>query len=665
MAKSARLGVKLEKREVVHLSPHPLACATLADFSDLLPRLTRPLAADLFCGAGGMSLGLQEAGFDVVLGVDHDPFSLETHANLFPGLTLNRDLSKSGDISEVVELLQRTKVDLVAGGPPCQPFSRAGKALIRDLVRRGVREEYDTRRDLWESFLEIVLAVRPPAMLMENVPDMALNDRSMILRELVDELEASGYRVWTRIVDAWKHGVPQFRHRLIVVAMREGHFEFPEPVVQKPNLRAAIGDLPPVEGGWRPEDVVDGWLPYTEEAEMNPFVLHAREGLEGLAQARIYDHFTRPVRADDRTAFQQMEEGAKYTDVAPELRRYRTDIFDDKYKRLSWATPSRTITAHIAKDGYWYIHPEQPRTLTVREAARLQTFPDRVRFAGPPTAAFSQIGNAVPPALASEIGSEILKGLKQPQGAYSSTRDIADRLRNWIVAQGVLSDEPAPLSIPWLQAATPWQVIAGELLLSRTNASQMRIIWRRLLVTTKTPRETLQARSRFEVLGEVVGERRVRTVLDAAEWFDVNPGMLSTSSDDLACNPYVSESVAQLAELVVTAPGRPLPVLVNAGTLRVAARFRRAQVDETNRLTDGRLEIARMVGMDERVLVDDPSPNRSQSGGFGRLAHLGLLELADRLCFAGSTPDCDACPLSTDCPTARDSAVQLSLHRAD
>ena len=90
-----------------------------------------------------------------------------------------------------------------------------------------------------------------------------------------------------------------------------------------------------------------------------------------------------------------------------ELKRYRDDIFDDKYKRLDADDLSRTITAHIAKDGYWYIHPEQNRTLTIREAARIQTFPDHFRFAGPPTAAFRQIGNAVPPRLARAIGAAV------------------------------------------------------------------------------------------------------------------------------------------------------------------------------------------------------------------------------------------------------------------
>ena len=126
------------------------------------------------------------------------------------------------------------------------------------------------------------------------------------------------------------------------------------------------------------------------------------------------------------------------------MRRYRDDIFDDKYKRLDENELSRTITAHIAKDGYWYIHPRQNRTLTVREAARLQTFPDRFRFAGPPSAAFRQIGNAVPPAVGEQIGRAIRESLADPRPARPSTQEIAALLAGWFTSL-------PRRSVPWLR----------------------------------------------------------------------------------------------------------------------------------------------------------------------------------------------------------------------
>ena len=130
-----------------------------------------------------------------------------------------------------------------------------------------------------------------------------------------------------------------------------------------------------------------------------------RAGVPDGRRHKVFDHITRPVRDDDVRAFELLDAETRYSDLPDELKRYRDDIFDDKYKRLDADDVSRTITAHIAKDGYWYIHPEQNRTLTVREAARIQTFPDWFRFAGPPSAAFRQIGNAVPPRLGFAVGT--------------------------------------------------------------------------------------------------------------------------------------------------------------------------------------------------------------------------------------------------------------------
>ena len=264
---------------------------------------------------------------------------------------------------------------------------------------------------------------RPAAVLMENVPDMALDKDMFILRTMVHELESLGYSVDERVVDTSDYGVPQFRQRLILVALHDKiSFGWPPPLPDKVTVWNAIGDLPSVEGGYRPSGGAEGWSEY--EGPKNAFQRCMREGMDGENANRVHDQITRPVREDDKIAFQYMGAKTRYSDLPPELRRYRADIFDDKYKRLDENDLSRTITAHIAKDGYWYIHPKDNRTLTIREAARLQTFPDRYRFAGPPSAAFRQIGNAVPPFLGEQLGIAVRASLDEPRlGSQIKPRD--------------------------------------------------------------------------------------------------------------------------------------------------------------------------------------------------------------------------------------------------
>src|SRR5262249_38816880 len=159
-----------------------------------------------------------------------------------------------------------------------------------------------------------------------------------------------------------RHGVPQHRQRLILVAVREGA-SFAWPKHQRPfTLADAIRDLPRLRGG-----IGQTEMPY--DGPKSVFQIRARRDMPN--QAIVWDHVTRPVRDDDRRAFRLMKPGTRYTELPKRLRRYRDDIFDDKYNRLGWKGVSRSITAHIAKDGYWYIHPSEARTLTVREAARI------------------------------------------------------------------------------------------------------------------------------------------------------------------------------------------------------------------------------------------------------------------------------------------------------
>ncbi|MEV0731882.1 DNA (cytosine-5-)-methyltransferase [Polymorphospora sp. NPDC050346] len=628
-AKRRGYGVRLVRGPFVQLPPHPEACDAedemLAFAAAVRAAGERP-AVDLFCGAGGLSLGLEQAGYRVVLAIDHFTEAVETHRHHHGGLTVDWDLADPDRIERVAELVVKSKAELLAGGPPCQPFSKAGRSMIRHRVRERLRDPYDERRDLWRSFLEVVRLARPPAVLMENVPDMALDSEMFILRTMVHELETLGYSVEEKVVDTFRYGVPQFRQRLILVALRDGvAFRWPEEQPERVSVWNAIGDLPEVEGGWRPEGGAEGWAGY--ESPSTDFQRAMRHGVSPDDEHKVFDHITRPVREDDAQAFEMMDAGTRYSQLPKEFRRYRADIFDDKYKRLDENNLSRTITAHIGKDGYWYIHPRQNRTITVREAARLQTFPDWFRFAGPPSLQFRQIGNAVPPALAEHLARAVRRSLDDPRPAHATSRDVAAQLAGWF-------DEAQFKSVPWLRATTRWQVIQAELLLDRTTPDVVRFVWP-LLARWRNPGDTVLAELELvEIVKMAQRSGRAPVIMNLARTFADDPDLLD-DADRLRGVQGLAESIADLAVLVVPSGGdedSEEPVLVTKGVPRVAARFSGAPVNRRRVLTDGRLEVARMVGGDADA----------------RRAHLGLIELAASLCRP-VRPVCGSCPLQKTC----------------
>lgn len=390
-------AVKLERSIPLTLPRHPDAPSD-EDFEKWCRREKEsgnPLAIDLFSGAGGLGMGVEAAGWVVVAAADHDNAALATHRANFRGLALDVDLSDSRQLAVLIEQLKPLGIDLVVGGPPCQPFSRAGRAKIRSLVKSGVREKFDARKELWHSFIDVVLELKPRAVIMENVPDMAIGDDLLVVRRIANLLENAQYNVDYRLIDAWRYGVPQHRKRFVLQARNDGYApRWPDPSGTKVTVRDAIADLPPLNGTTGCRE-----LPYTGSPCSELAKTMRRDSTKGV----VYDHMTRPVRSDDLEIFKIMKSSTLYSELPEYMRRYRSDTFNDKYKRLSWDDLSRTITAHIAKDGYWYIHPSEHRTLTVREAARIQTFPDSFRFSGTRSDAFRQIGNAVPPLLSQAI----------------------------------------------------------------------------------------------------------------------------------------------------------------------------------------------------------------------------------------------------------------------
>ena len=631
-AQRGKYGVRLVRGPFVQLPPHPEECGE-DEFLGYAERLRSEgfrLAADLFSGAGGLSLGLEQAGYRVVLGIDHDREATETHRHHFGGLTLDWDLGNYERVGRVAQLIKDARVELLAGGPPCQPFSRAGRSKIRHRILNGHHDPSEERRHLWRSFLEVVMVAQPAAVLMENVPDMALDKDMFILRTMVHELESLGYAVEEQVVDTSQYGVPQFRQRLILVALREGmQFTWPSPLPDQVTVWNAIGDLPSVEGGSRPPGGAEGWIPY--KGPKNPFQRQMREGIDAAKADRIYDHITRPVREDDKIAFEWMDAKTRYSQLPEELRRYRADIFDDKYKRLDANGLSRTITAHIAKDGYWYIHPKDARTLTVREAARIQTFPDRFRFAGPPSAAFRQIGNAVPPFLGEQLAKAIQAGLEESCPAGPSSFGTGQTLAAWFSAQ-------SDLALPWLRAATRWQVISGEVLMDRLGKQQLRSIWP-LIERWEKPSDTAAASGELiEIARWIDRSARAGRLLDLADRLADTPEVLD-SDRDIHSALHGFEASADLAVLAVPSAtdddDSEEPVLSGRGVLRVASRFKGEEtLERKNRMSDGRLAVARMIGYGETA----------------RDAHLGLIELAASLCRP-EAKGCHVCPLVDTCVT--------------
>jgi DNA (cytosine-5)-methyltransferase 1 len=333
-----------------------------------------------------------------------------------------------------------------------------------------------------------------------------------------------------------------------------------------------------------------------------------------------------------------MSHETRYSDLDPDLKRYRDDIFDDKYKRLDPHDVSRTITAHIAKDGYWYIHPYQDRTLTVREAARLQTIPDWVRFAGPPSAAFRQIGNAVPVVLGRRIGEAVLTSLASRRRAAYSTSDVAVQLAGWF------KDHP-PGHVPWLAADSRWLVIQGELLWGRIGDQHVLRAWTAIR-SLRDPATTIDALPVLRRLArQWQREARCEQLEETARWLLERPQALSPAApaQELSAAPHVTSSIADLACRVVPGDAED-PVLVGYGVLRVAARFQGAPVDRQNRMSDGRLAVARMIGGED----------------CSHEAHLALIELANGLCGPG-LPSCGSCPLEPWCVEARKGPVQSVL----
>jgi DNA (cytosine-5)-methyltransferase 1 len=625
MGKSAaakRMAVPHHRGTALRLHP-PEGAPNPADLRNVrrwVRAANRPTAIDLFCGAGGLSLGLRDAGFNVLVGADSDPLAVETHTGNLGGLGWTGDLSDPEEFLEHLEQWGVRSVDLIAGGPPCQPFSRAGSAKIRDLVRSGERAEADPRASLWNSFMAVVEKLRPTAVLIENVPDLPTWDNGAVLVGFFEALRGLDYEVDARVLDAYRHGVPQHRARLFIVATRGAReIRWPAEVEPAPTLHDAIWDLPPAPPAQRDEELLYFSTPHSDLARRM-----RREMSNGHGRI-IWDHITRDVRPDDLKAFRMMPEGGTYEDLPDELRRYRSDIFTDKYKRLAWDEVSRTITAHIAKDGYWYIHPEQPRTLSVREAARVQTFPDHFRFAGEPTHRFRQIGNAVPPLLAEALGRTVRAALESRSS--KRRRESANSFHRDLLVWHAEHER----QFPWRGSEmSPWLVLMAEMCLHRTRADQVAPVFTELRRLAPTPKRMVdEAERALETMSSLGLRWRAENIVEVARTLvDKFNGRVPTTELELRSLPGVGDYVAQA---VLCFGFGKRSVLVDTNTVRITGRvFAR----ERPRRWQLRLDLYRLAGAD----------------GPDAAFNYALLDLGALVCRAGK-PRCDVCPVRSHCAT--------------
>lgn len=346
-------------------------------------------AIDLFCGAGGLSKGFMDAGVDVILGIDNDEAALKTfeknHGN---AVGLSADLSNPETFGKIRETAERRgkSVDLIIGGPPCQGFSVTGP-----------RRFDDPRNKLYLAVFETVKTFRPKGFLIENVPGMASLYDGQIKDEILRRFRAMGYETECRILTAADYGVPQMRKRLVFMGIRSdvGKPSFPEPT-RTPDeyvtCREAIDDLPSRTDELGKETDVYDKPPRTEYQRM----------MRGSCSV-LTNHVATAHKQFVKDTIALVPEGGNWKDLPAGVGESRR--FHEAWTRYDGNKPSKTIdTGHRN-----HFHYEYDRVPTIRENARLQSFPDDFTFLGSRTSQNRQVGNAVPPLLGKALAEKMIE----------------------------------------------------------------------------------------------------------------------------------------------------------------------------------------------------------------------------------------------------------------
>ena len=339
---------------------------------------------DLFCGCGGLSYGFEKAGYHVLLGIDNDKKALET-------FELNHKDSKSicGDITQITyendikPLMAGKTIDVIIGGPPCQGMSLSGP-----------RKFDDPRNKLYLSYIRLVEEIQPKAFVIENVPGLVGLFGGQIKDNIIQKFTELGYDIQYKILCASDYRVPQNRKRVVFVGIRQGHFEYPPINEDKVSCQMALSDLPALE------DELG-----CEEAE---YIMEPQNEYQKLMRQNsniVKNHVAADHSDKVKKIISLVPDGGNYKNLPEEYRNSRN--FHVAWTRFASDKPAPTIdTGHRH-----HFHYKYNRVPTVRECARLQSFPDDFIFLGNKTQQFRQVGNAVPPLMAECIAKQLKKVL--------------------------------------------------------------------------------------------------------------------------------------------------------------------------------------------------------------------------------------------------------------
>jgi DNA (cytosine-5)-methyltransferase 1 len=391
---------------------------------------------DLFCGAGGFAKGFEMTGkFKCVGGIDNKKDAIETHKlNFKDSISICADI-RTIEPKEFHKKIGNKKVDLIIGGPPCPTFSTIGHAKIQHVNKdKGSDITSDPRNVLFLDYLNYVKYFKPKMFVMENVPQFLTKYKGgtfeMVKQIIEKDLPEYHIVEQVQILNSVNYGVPQSRRRMILVGHLKGYsFKYPDIThwhkgsklnvnptnidLEKVSLKkhvtvkSAISDLPLITDNWRVSEVE-----YSKTKNLDEFQKLMRQN----TKKTVMNNICRMSNERAKKVFKHMKQGDIYMDLPKAIRQilpFREDIFKDRLKRLVEDNPSWTILAHIGMDGYMYIHPTQDRTLSVREAARIQSFPDDFIFSGNQQESYVQVGNAVPPLMAKAIAESVYKGISK------------------------------------------------------------------------------------------------------------------------------------------------------------------------------------------------------------------------------------------------------------